>query len=105
MRTRIQVISVENKNGRSKTGNDYNMNIAQCIAYDIDQTTGAERPLIGELVLPKNHPVVTPGMYEGEFGISVGQDKRIGGRLIQLFPVSAQRPAAASQAQPPKAAV
>lgn len=97
MKTRIQVISVENKAGRSKTGNDYNMNICQCIAYDIDPTTGAERPLIGELVLPKNHPTVLPGMYEGEFGISVGQDKRIGGRLIQLLPVSAAaaRPAAA----------
>jgi hypothetical protein len=95
MRTKIQVLSVENKSGRAKTGNDYNMNICQCIVHEIDQVTGGEKQLIGELVLPKNHPVVSPGMYEAEFGISVGQDKRIGGRLVQLFPVSAvQRPAA-----------
>lgn len=104
MKTRIQVLSVENKSGRSKTGNDYNMNICQCVVHEIDPQTGLERQLIGELVLPKNHPQVSPGMYDGEFGISVGQDKRIGGRLVQLFPVSAQRPAAAPQPQPQKAA-
>jgi hypothetical protein len=87
MRTKIQVLSVENKSGRAKSGNDYNMNICQCIVHDVDQTTGAEKQLIGELVLPKNHPVIVPGTYEGEFGISVGQDKRIGGRLLQLYPI------------------
>lgn len=89
-RTKIQVLSVENKQGRSKTGADYNLNICQCIAYVPDVDTGEEKQMIGELMLPKGHPEVKPGMYEGEFGISVGQDKRIGGRLIQLFPLAAR---------------
>lgn len=102
MKARIQVLSVEHKQGRSKTGNDFNMHICQCVVHETDATTGEEKIQIGELVLPKNHPVVTPGMYDGEFGISVGQDKRIGGRLIQLLPVAA-RPAANSPASPVKA--
>lgn len=103
MKARIQVLSVEHKQGRAKSGNDYSMHVCQCVVHEVDQETGAEKIQIGELVLPKNHPVVTPGMYDGEFGISVGQDKRIGGRLIQLFPV-ASRPAANSPASPVKAA-
>lgn len=102
MKTRIQVLSVENKAGRAKSGNDYNMDIAQCVVYDIDND-GVEKILVGELVLPKNHPKVSAGMYEGEFGISVGQDKRIGGRLIQLLPVAAARPPV--QPQKPSAGV
>lgn len=102
MKARIQVLSVEHKSGRAKSGNDYSMYVCQCVVHEIDGD-GVERIQIGELVLPKNHPVVTPGMYDGEFGISVGQDKRIGGRLIQLLPV-ASRPAANSPASPVKAA-
>lgn len=83
MKTRIQVLSVEHKSGRSKTGNDYSMHVCQCVVHGVDDD-GVEHVQIGELVLPKNHAPVTPGMYEGEFGISVGQDKRIGGRLLQL---------------------
>lgn len=98
MKTRIQVLSIENKSGRSKaTGNDYSMNVCQCVVYDIDGD-GVEKILVGELVLPKNHPEVKPGMYEGEFGISVGQDKRIGGRLLHLTPVASR--AAASGPAP-----
>jgi len=89
MKTRIQVLSVEHKQGRSKTGNDYSLDICQCVVHGVDEATGAEKMQIGELMLPKNHPVVTPGMYDGEFGISVGQDKKISGRLLQLYPVSA----------------
>ena len=98
MKTRIQVLSVENKSGRSKAGTDYSLDICQCVVYGLD-ADGVEKIQIGELVLPKNHPVVTPGMYDGEFGISVGQDKRIGGRLIQLYPVASGR--ATSPASPP----
>jgi hypothetical protein len=38
-------------------------------------------------------------MYEGEFGISVGQDKRIGGRLLALH---ALKGAAAQPSSSPK---
>lgn len=96
MKSKIQVLSVEHREGRSKTGNDYSLHICQCIVTDVDSETGIERPLIGELILPKGHDVVTAGMYEGEFGISVGQDKRIGGRLIKLTPLAAAARSAAS---------
>lgn len=102
MKTRIQVLSVENKAGRGKSGNDYNMDIAQCVVFNID-ADGVEKIIVGELVLPKNHPKVSPGMFEGEFGISVGQDKRIGGRLVSLFPVPAARTPSPVQAQKPAA--
>lgn len=89
MKTRIQVLSVENKSGRSaKSGKDYSMNVCQCVVHGVDDD-GVEKIQIGELVLPKDHPAVVPGMYDGEFGISVGQDKRIGGRLLQLTAVRA----------------
>ena len=88
MKTRIQVLSVERKSGRSKTGTDYQLDICQCVIHGIDED-GVEKLQVGELVLPKNHPVVVAGMYDAEFGVSVGQDKRIGGRLVQLFPVKA----------------
>ena len=89
MKAKIEVLSVENRSGRSKTGNDYNMNICQCVVHAVDDD-GVLKPQIGELVLPKGHAPVTAGMYEGEFGISIGQDKRIGGRLLQLVQVNAK---------------
>lgn len=83
MKARIEVLSVENKKGRSKGGNDYDLHICQCVVH------GEENKIqVGELMLPKGHPVVSPGLYDAEFGVSVGQDKRIGGMLKQLFPVS-----------------
>lgn len=93
MKAKIEVLSVEHRQGRSKTGSDYSLHICQCVVHDVDAATGEVSPKIGELILPKGHPEVKPGLYEGDFGISVGQDKRIGGRLIQLTPISA-RPAA-----------
>lgn len=89
-RVKIQVLSVENRSGRSKSGNDYSMDVCQCAVHEVGED-GKERLQIGELILPKNHPVVSVGMYEAEFGVSISQDKRIGGRLVQLFPVGASR--------------
>lgn len=98
MKTQIEVLSVENRSGRSKQGNDYSLEICQCIVREPD-ADGVLKIQIGELILPKGHPTVTPGHYLGEFGISVGQDKRIGGRLIQLTPVQSRHssPPASSQ--------
>jgi len=103
MKTRLQVLSVENKSGRSgSTGKDYSMDICQCVIHVVDQETGAEKLQIGELMLPKNHPKVSPGFYDAEFGISVSQEKKIGGRLIQLTPVAnAQRVAAPAPSPSP----
>lgn len=102
MKTNIQVLSTENRKGRSKTtGNDYSMNICQCVVYE--ETPQGTTPKIGELILPKDHPEVSAGMYEGHFGISIGQDKRITGRLIQLTPLraAASSPLAAGAAPKP----
>lgn len=93
MKARIQVLSVEHRSGRSKTGSDYSLHICQCVVREVD-ADGVEKIQVGELVLPKGHPEVKAGDYDGEFGIAVGQDKRIGGRLIQLLPVVAARAAA-----------
>jgi len=103
MKARIQVLSVEHKSGRSKTGTDYSLHICQCVVHEVD-ADGVEKIQIGELVLPKNHPTVLPGMYDGEFGIAVGQDKRIGGRLLQLLPVAAARSIPSAPAPAQKAA-
>lgn len=84
---KIQVLGVENRKGRSKTGNDYDITICGCFCTMVD-AEGVEHSGVGELILPKNHPPVSVGMYEGEFGISISQDKKITGRLVRLVPIS-----------------
>lgn len=84
MKSRIQVLSLERKTGiGKKSGSAYDMTICQCVIHGADGNIK-----IGELVLPKDHPVIKPGMFDGEFGLAVDQQtKRIGGVLIQLSPV------------------
>lgn len=91
MKTRIQVLSITERKG-NKNGKDWRMNVCQCIAYPINQETGAEEIRVGELILPKNHEPVTPGEYDGEFGIVVGYDKQIGGQLVKLIPRKSSSP-------------
>lgn len=82
MKARIQVLHVETKSGQSKkTGSAYSMEVCQCVIH-------GEHPEVGELILPKDHPKVVPGMYDADFGVAVGLDKRIGGVLKLLTPVS-----------------
>lgn len=95
MKARVQVLSSEHKAGRSKTGADYALDICQCVVHEVVE--GGEIKLqVGELVLPKDHPQVKPGMYDATFGISVDQNKRIGGRLLSLHPVPPESPAPSS---------
>ncbi len=102
MQAKIQVLSVENRSGRSRQGTDYNLNMCQCIARIPDEH-GEEKIQVGELVLPKGHAEVKPGDYLGEFGLAIGQDKRIGGRLIRLVPATRAGSAApAAPAQKPQ---
>lgn len=83
MKARIQVLHVETKKGvGKKSGQPYEMDVCQCVVH-------GETLQVGELVLPKDHPKVTPGMYEGSFGVSVDMNKRIGGVLISLTPITA----------------
>jgi len=82
MKARIQVLAIETKSGQSKkTGNAYSMEVCQCVVH-------GDSIQVGELVLPKDHPKIVPGMYDGEFGVQVGADKRISGVLKLLTPVS-----------------
>jgi len=85
MNARIQVLAVEHKAGVSKTSHQpYQMDVCKCVVHLSDG-----RVDVGELVLPKDHPKVEPGMYEGHFGIQVGYDKKISGQLIKLSPLPA----------------
>lgn len=86
MQARIQVIAVENRKGVSKSSQQaYDMDICKCVV-----TLADGRVDIGELVLPKGHAKVVPGVFEAEFQVAVGFDKRISGQLKELRPVSAE---------------
>ena len=78
----VEVIAVDNKSGKSKSGSDYSMEVCQCIVR-------GEKVLVGELILPKGHPIPAPGLYRAEFEVAVSFDKRINGALKHLIPVKA----------------
>lgn len=102
MKNIIQILYVAKVAGRSKkTGNDYDMRMAQCVVERNDPETGAPAPLIGELVLPEKFKDTQPGRYEVEFEVSVSQDKRIGSVVSSMALVGAPR--AAAPAAAPKA--
>lgn len=97
MKNVIQIIHVTKVAGRSKkTGNDYDMRMAQCIVERTDPETGAPAPLIGELVLPEKFKDTMPGRYEVEFEVSVSQDKRIGSQVSSMTPIRADKAAPAA---------
>lgn len=101
MKNIIQIIYVNPVSGRSKkTGNDYDMRMAQCIVERVHPDTGLPAPLIGELVLPEKFKDTEPGRYEVEFEVSVDQAKRIGSQVssMVLIPAGGARPAAAAPA-------
>jgi hypothetical protein len=99
MKNTIQIIHVVPVAGRSKkTGNDYDMRMAQCIVQKVDRETGAISPLIGELVLPERFKDTPPGTYEVEFEVAISNDKRIGAQVFSITPVAAGRAAAPSPA-------
>jgi hypothetical protein len=98
MKNIINIIHVVQNAGRSKkTGNDYDMRMGQCV-IELTDENGAPAPLIGELLLPKQFQDITPGRYEVEFKISVGNDKRVGAVVASMVPVGATRAPAAAPA-------
>lgn len=102
MKNIIQVLYVQKVAGRSKkTGNDYDMRMAQCVVERNDEN-GAPVPLIGELVLPEKFKDMAPGRYEVEFEVSVSQDKRIGSQVSSMVLLSTPRvsPPVAAAAAP-----
>jgi len=51
---------------------------------------GTQPPAICELMLPKDHPELIPGMYNGELSATIGySDKRLSGSFTKLTPVAA----------------
>jgi hypothetical protein len=91
MKNIIQILYVAKVAGRSKkTGNDYDMRMAQCVVERLDES-GNPAPLIGELVLPEKFKDTAPGRYEVTFEVAVSQDKRIGSVVSSITPAPAGR--------------
>lgn len=89
MKNTIQILHVSVVAGRSKkTGNDYDMRMAQCIVHKANRDTGVMEPLVGELVLPEKFKDTPPGTYEVEFEVSISQDKRVGSQVYSITPIS-----------------
>lgn len=89
MKNIIQILHISQVAGRSKkTGNDYDMRMAQCVVHKPNRETGVVEPLIGELVLPERFKETPPGMYEVEFEVSISQDKRVGSQVCSITPMA-----------------
>ena len=96
MKNIIQIIYVQQVTGQSKkTGNAYDMRMAQCIVEAVDEN-GNPTPLIGELVLPEKFKDTLPGRYEVTFEVMVDRDKRIGSRVAAMVPAPRQSASAAA---------
>lgn len=105
MKNTIQILFVTKVAGRSKkTGNDYDMRMAQCIVHKPNRDTGEIEPLVGELVLPERYKEIQPGTYEVEFEVSISQDKRVGSQVANITPIAAASKSSAPAAQAAKAA-
>lgn len=70
-----------------KTGADEKMVVYQALL----RGDGSQPPAICELMLPKDHAELAPGLYHGELSPTVDfQSKRLGGQFTKLV---AARPA------------
>lgn len=88
MKSTIQIIHIVPVTGRSqKTGNDYDMRLAQCIVQKTNRETGVVEPLVGELMLPERYKDLKPGQYEVEFEIAIDKNKRVGSQVSTITPV------------------
>lgn len=86
MKTLVQIIYVKQIAGTArKTGNAYDMRMAQCIAQ-VQGRDGVVEPLVGELVLPNDFKDTQPGYYLVDFRLSVSQQKRIESVVHTLTP-------------------
>lgn len=83
MTVKVQVIAKPQViEGKAKaTGNDYKMTIVQAVIME-----DGEDPMVAEIILPRDHPEVSPGLYEAKFGPFIDrQSKRLGGQLVGLY--------------------
>lgn len=89
-RVLVEVLSVTPRSGFSKKNlKDYDMLFADCIVHKVDRDTGEVSLLVGEMLVPQNFKDIVPGMYEVEFEVHIGQDKKIGGRVADMQPQGA----------------
>jgi len=101
MQNIIQIIHVEQRSGRSRAGNDYDLRMAQCILERVTED-GVAAPLVGVLMLPEAFKDTTPGRYDVTFELAVGKDARIGAVVAAMKPITRDaRPAAAPAAPAP----
>ncbi|KAF3999444.1 hypothetical protein [Glaciimonas immobilis] len=101
MKSTIQILHVVTNAGRSKkTGNDYDMRMAQCIVHKVNKDTGVIEPLVGELLLPQRYMDTVPGMYEVEFEVAISQQKRVESAVSLLTPIPLKATSGVSLAAP-----
>jgi hypothetical protein len=94
MKNTIQIIHVVPLTGvAKKSGNHYDMRLAQCIVQKPNRETGVIEPLIGELVLPERFKDTLPGTYEVEFEVAIDNAKRVGAQVASITPVVTGRAA------------
>lgn len=94
MKNTINIIHVAKLAGvGKKSGNAYDMRLAQCI-IELTDEAGNPAPLIGELVLPEKFKETAPGRYEVTFEVMVDSNKRVGSRVASMTPIVRSAPAA-----------
>lgn len=87
MKTRVEILSVEEKSGvstKSGTPTPWNIRKAHCVLF----LEGGKE--VGTIQIPRDmEKSPAPGMYDAEFGIRVDfKTREVGGALIALNPVS-----------------
>lgn len=83
----FKVIDYKNK----RTQASEKMKLAQCVVTSETAEKG-QQVVVGELIVPKHLHETQAGEYLAEFELAVGQDLRIGSRLVKLHPVGASAP-------------
>lgn len=87
MKSKIQILYVSVLAGRSaKTGNAYDIRLAQCIVHKTNPKTGVIEPLVGELMLPEAFKDTPPGTYEVEFEVAIDKTKRVTSQVYSIAP-------------------
>lgn len=95
MKNIIEVRFVQTVAGRSKkTGNDYDMRMAQCVVHKLNHKTNIVEPLVGVLALPDQYKELARGVYEVEFDVGLNRAGRIGSEIALISPVSSGKSSA-----------
>ncbi len=81
----VEVLTVVHKKGAGKTGKGYEMDVCQCILRDGQELS------VGELILPKGHAPVVPGLYAAAFKLVRTFEGKVQAAIESIAPV--KRPA------------